>query len=222
LRGGPGVPLGAAGGCGGPAGAAGGGGTIGGPGTVAGCAGAGCFAAAPATPAPHDLQKAASGASSAPHDAHAAGSFAPQPAQNWASSSLARPHDGQFLAMSPSGYGEPQCLERIVPARGAGRQGAPARATNEPFATHVLEAGYDIRTIQELLGHKDVRTTMVYTHVLNRGGLCVRSPIDGPDPVFCRLPMPSEHARWYCHIRKAAAASEVLCRLQNTSWADEP
>lgn len=76
--------------------------------------------------------------------------------------------------------------ESVIPKavhEAAQRAGLTKRVTTHAFrhsfATHLLEDGYDIRTVQELLGHKDVQTTMVYTHVLNRGGRGVHSPLDG-------------------------------------------
>jgi integron integrase len=87
------------------------------------------------------------------------------------------PRSGEIRRHHLSESAVQKAVTMAVRRSGIARPGS-CHTFRHSFATHLIEGGYDIRTVQELLGHQDVRTTMIYTHVLNRGGRGVRSPLD--------------------------------------------
>jgi integrase len=89
----------------------------------------------------------------------------------------ADPRSGEVRRHHLHENGLQKAIKAAAAAAGLEKRVSP-HTFRHSFATHLLESGYDIRTVQELLGHSDVSTTMIYTHVLNRGGQGVQSPLD--------------------------------------------
>jgi integron integrase len=87
------------------------------------------------------------------------------------------PRSGMIMRHHLDESGVQRALKEAIGKTEIVKHGSP-HSFRHSFATHLLEDGHDIRTVQELLGHKDVRTTMIYTHVLNKKGLTIRSPLD--------------------------------------------